>query len=189
MDLGAYMQIDNLDKIAADNGIVVPRLRGYRLMIDENPVSEKEINELVKEATIDICKNLCCSEPFWCPDSNSHLYSWYTQRLEEYYMSGIRYKNEYGTHVKFNKIRWDRIHGRKRKILKFAIRKLKKNVQKQYDMWNKYAGKDNILYIHARIGGWNWQDYGDELAKQPWFICKIDDYYDDTYCDIYASLK
>jgi len=33
MDLGAYVQIEDLDKIAKENGIVVPRLRGYRLGI------------------------------------------------------------------------------------------------------------------------------------------------------------
>ena len=37
-------------------------------------------------------------------------------------------------------------------------------IQEQFDMWNKYAGKSNILYIHARIGGLNWKFYnGDEI--------------------------
>ena len=34
MDLGAYAQIGRLEKIAANNGIYIPRLRGYRLMKD-----------------------------------------------------------------------------------------------------------------------------------------------------------
>lgn len=187
MDLLAYMQIDDLDEIAKDNGIEVPRLRGYSLMIDEKPVPQKEIDKAVNEHAIYICDQMCCSNPFWCPDSSSHTYSWWSNRICNYYLKSIKNKNGC---VEYTGIRWDRIHGRKRKILKFAIKKFKKKMQKQYDMWNKYAGKENILYIHARIGGGNWKYYGgDELAKQPWFLGKVDDCYDDTYCDIYATLK
>ena len=36
----------------------------------------------------------------------------------------------------------------------------------------------------------NWLAYdGDKISKQPWFIEKVDDPYDDTYCDIYARIK
>ena len=41
MDLGAYVQIEELEKIAKKNGIEVPRLRGYRLMSEEQPVDIK----------------------------------------------------------------------------------------------------------------------------------------------------
>lgn len=36
MDLGAYVNIEDLDAIAKANGIDIPRLRGYRLMKEEN---------------------------------------------------------------------------------------------------------------------------------------------------------
>lgn len=187
MDLGAYMQIDDLDEIAKDNGIEVPRLRGYSLMIDEEPVSQKEINDAVNEHAIRICKDLCCANPFWNAGSNWFSFDLYTDRICNYYLKGV--KDETGW-VEHTGIRWDRIHGRKRKILKLAIKKFRKKIQKQYDMWNKYAGKENVLYIHARIGGENWEYYGgNELAKQPWFLDKVDDCYDCTYCDIFAALK
>ena len=48
MDIGAYVQIDDLDKIAKENGIEVPRLRGYRLMKDEKPVDIPLIYEIVR---------------------------------------------------------------------------------------------------------------------------------------------
>lgn len=38
MDLGAYGQIEGLSEIAQRNGIDCPRLRGYRLMKDEEPI-------------------------------------------------------------------------------------------------------------------------------------------------------
>lgn len=61
-------------------------------------------------------------------------------------------------------------------------------------MWNKYAGQENVLYIHSRMGGNNWLDlsYVNERAKivqAPWFLGRVDDCYDNTYCDFYARIK
>ena len=54
MDLFAYAQIGDLEKIAKANGIEVPRLRGYRLMSDETPVSEAEINKIIQDCGVDV---------------------------------------------------------------------------------------------------------------------------------------
>lgn len=48
MDLGAFAQIDTLDKIAEINGIDVPRLRGYRLMSECKPYTDEEIQEQIQ---------------------------------------------------------------------------------------------------------------------------------------------
>ena len=37
MDLFAYLQIEDLEKYLKDNNIEIPRLRGLRLMKDEEP--------------------------------------------------------------------------------------------------------------------------------------------------------
>ena len=191
MDLGAYVQIDDLGKIARDNNIQVPRLRGYRLMKDAEPVSKEEIKRIIKTCEITVCEDLCRARPFWCAESDCHSYSSWTDYLCSYYLITKTYENENGyKYTEYIDIRWDRIHGWKRKALKFAIKKKKRAIQKQIDMWNKYVGKDNVLFIHSRIGGANWNDYGgNELEKQPWFLEKVDDYFDDTYCDIYALIK
>lgn len=86
-------------------------------------------------------------------------------------------------------VRWDRIHGKKRKTFKFAIKRVTRHVYEQYALFNRYCGRPDILYIHARIGGGNWYYYGKEVKDQPWFICKVDDAFDSTYCDIYARLN
>lgn len=186
MDLGAYSQIADLEVIAKENNIVVPRLRGYRLMKDEEPVSAERINQIMEYMDIEVCADLCRSFPFW-KNSNSHEYSYRTDCLCDYYL--IVSVDEDG-HERYTGIRWDRIHGWKRKVLKFEIKKQRRAIQKQFDMWNKYAGKDNVLYIHSRIGGGNWNEYGgNELMKEPWFLGKVDDYFDNTYCDIYATIK
>ncbi len=187
MDLTAYIQIDGLEKIAKDNNIEVPRLRGYRLMKEEESVSEEEIKRLIKNCETRVCEDLCCSEPFWSGNADCFEYSAKTDYFRKYYLiEGI---DEEGF-KEYKGIRWDRIHGWKRKVLKFEIKKKSKRIREQLDMWNKYAGKENVLYIHARIGGGNWDYFGgNELMKEPWFLDRVDDCYDETYCDIYALIK
>lgn len=63
MDLGAYVRIEDVSSIAKANGIEVPRLRGYRLMKDEEPVNISEfVNK--KDIAISCVEDLCTSRPF-----------------------------------------------------------------------------------------------------------------------------
>jgi len=64
----------------------------------------------------------------------------------------------------------------------------KREVEKNFAAFNKYCGRKDILYIHARIGGGNWPNYCAEVETQPWFVEKVDDAFDSTYCDIYAKI-
>ena len=187
MDLGAYAQIKDLSKIAKDNDIVVPRLRGYRLMKDEEPITKEDLQKLIAASEIDVCERLCHADPYWCANSGCSEYSSRTKRLCDYYLIKDMDENRYDRYIG---IRWDRIHGKRRKTLKFEIKKRTRHIQKQFELWNKYAGKENVLYIHARIGGPNWNFFdGNALTKLPWFLDKVDDHYDNTYCDIYAAIK
>lgn len=183
MDLGAYSQIPELSEVAKSNGIDIPRLRGYRIMSTERPVTEKELKDLMSDQAITIVKSLCRSNPFWNPYSRVSTYSWMTDKISKYYIDSDPKDKT------ILRIRWDRIHGWKRKILKFEIKRAKRQIHDQYNTFNKYAGKKDILYIHSRIGGDNWDYYGgNELINQPWFIDRVDDYFDNTYCDIYARI-
>ena len=179
MDLGAYVQIEDLQQVMTENGISVPRLRGLRLMSEEKPLTKEEIKEQINDQWLWQCEKLCCSQfqlnAYWM-DLN-----YKTSRIEKYYL--IK-KNGDTTGV-----RWNVLHGKKRKLFKFVRKLVAKRVLKVYETFNKYCG-ENVLYIHARIGGGNWDYFdGSELAKQPWFIEKVDDAFDCTYCDIYARLK
>ena len=70
MDLGAYAQIEDLENIAKDNGIEVPRLRGYRLMKEESKV---DYSDMFDGIDISCVENLCESHPFWTVNSNYWL--------------------------------------------------------------------------------------------------------------------
>lgn len=184
MDLYAYAQIEDLEEIAKKNGIDIPRLRGYRLMENEEPVSQDAIDKLKKECEVDVVDHLCAAKPFWSAHPE-YLICWdYVDRLKEYYLT----KNSDG---EYDGIRWDRIHGWKRRVLKFELKKEKRKVQKQYDIWNKYAGQKGVLYIHSRMGGNNWKYYEHkaDITNQPWFLDRVDDHWDTTYCDFYAKIN
>ena len=177
MDLWAYGNIGNLDELAKKNGIDCPRLRGYRLMKDEEPI---DIREFLVENKVeyDCADYLCRTSPFWDPNAGCSNFCPETDLIAKYYTD------------KQNKtIRWDRIHGWKRRVLKTYIHNTVAVFKKQYEAWNRYVGRDDILYIHARIGGGNWSYYWKQVVYQPWFIEKVDDGFDSTYCDIYARIK
>ena len=178
MDIGAYAQIDDLEKIAKDNNIECTRLRGYRLMKDEDPI---DYNKWMKREAV-ICLKMLI-EQHWNTKSGTYDLYWLTDLNKEYYIEN------YGSEDKEERVRWDRIHGKHRKMLKTAIHNSKVAYKKQAEVFNKYVGRNDILYIHARIGGGNWPYYYKQVVDQPWFIEKVDDGFDPTYCDIYAKIK
>lgn len=182
MDLGAYVNIENLDRIMAKNGISIPRLRGLRLMANEQPLTKEEVEEQAMFNAMYDCETLCAQR--FRPNLLCHEYSSVTKGFMNKYLipseSGWSYVG----------VNWKTVHGKKRKMFKYAIKKAKKLVYEQYAKYNSYCGQKDVLYIHARIGGLNWYYYGgDEIEKQPWFIEKIDDSFDCTYCDIYARIN
>lgn len=194
MDLFAYANIENLDEVAKANGIEVPRLRGYRLMKDQEPYTKEDTQRIMEREAIDTAEDLC--RAYWKTNVNWREYSSETDWICKWYLIP-----EYSWHEGYGKkwygidkyvgIRWDRIHGKKRKDLKFAIKKAKRAVRQQHETWNKYVGREDVLYIHARMGGGNWENYEGkkELMSQPWFLDRVDDAWDGTYCDFYAKIK
>lgn len=185
MDLYAYSQIDELAELVKKNGISVPRLRGYRLMKDEKPI---DYTEARSDIELDVVEHLCRSE-------------WGRVRWTEYsvaadkkvakYIKNIdcRYMDKDDPEYKAPEICWDKIKGKKRRIVKTWVKNWLRGFREQYEVWNKYCGRDDILFIHARIGGGNWSYYYDQVVDKPWFVEKVDDGWDSTYCDIYAKIK
>ena len=176
MDLGAYAQIDSLDSVARANGIDVERLRGYRLMKDSEAYSDEEIADTLRKL----------EGIYWWMDSDSNE-DWYDHSEKEY-QAGYR-------PAKWNRItdcrplrnnpKWKQD---KYRIVHISIFKelslLRARHKRQMTLWNRYAGKDDVLYIHSRCGE-GWRNYKDK----EWFIDGCLDAFDPTYCDIYARIK
>ncbi len=190
MDLYAYANIPNLESLAEANGVTVPRLRGLALMSEAKPLSAEQIERNVQSHICTAYEDACTSYPRFSYNSNWHEYSRATDRLRRKYLikqivKDDEYDFEYEKVVGF---RWDLIHGKNRKALKHAVKKARRDVENYYRVFNKYAGRSDILRIHARIGGGNWSSYFQQVVNEPWFLEKVDDYYDDTYCDIFAKI-
>ena len=184
MDLFAYASIPTLQTVADANGISVRRLRGYRLMAQEPPFSDEEITEIVQEKIYNQI-DLHFHRYFYDYEFRGYEWSPKTDRLSNYYL--IKDPND---KYKYIGIRWERLHGRKRKAVKLLAKHARKEAVHACTVWNKYAGRPDVLYIHARIGGNNWNAFGGpNLARQPWFLEKTDDLWDSTYCDIFAKIS
>lgn len=181
MDLAAYSRIDDLSAVMYANNIDVPRLRGLRLMKDEEPSSEKDLEEAIKDYGLNICREMC-------ENNFKHLIP-YSGIISSKTRKRIR-KHLYQKGYVLTGVKWHVVHGRKRKMFKYAFKRARKLILKSAEPFNRYCGRDDVLYIHARIGGGNWYHYGGaEIEKQPWFIERVDDFFDSTYCDIYARIN
>ena len=195
MDLFAYSQIDRIGKLAKANGIEIPRLRGYRLMSEESIVTEEEIQDAIKAHNGHIYESACTSCPRFHPLCGWSEFSPATDRLKNKYLiretvTGTRTNGSGYTYLETIGFRWELLHGKARKRLKYVLKRERKDVVNQYRTFNKYVGRDDVLCVHARIGGWNWTQYGGrEIEKQPWFLEKVDDYFDSTYCDIFVKVS
>ncbi len=174
MDLYAYAQIEDLEKLLEMNGIKdIKRLRGLRLMATEKVVSETDIKKEIRSNLKYALEAFFAYEPeigCWCYDDMAELKAkWYL------------YKD--GTP------NWKRIHGKLRKAIKFEMKKEAKKVRAEFEMFNKYVGREDVLYIHTRTGGNNWNYYECyKYLSEPWYLDHVNDCFDSTYCDIYAKI-
>lgn len=186
MDIGAYMRIEELESIAKANNISVPRLRGYRMMASEELFTEEDLEKVVGAMTVCAVENLIEGwSPFgWFPCFECHSWS-SRQKVKKKYLTIEKTENG---GERYSGVRWDRLHGKKRKAAKYTTKKYTEAVINQFNTWNKYVGRSDILYVHARIGGNNWAMYKNDVIHHPGFLEKVDDSHDNTYCDLYFKL-
>lgn len=174
MDLGAYAQINTLDKVFNAVDVTIYRLRGLRLMKFEKLITQEKIDERINHEKVQTVETWLKQHSFDC---------WTSWRDDNKHPAFIYDKNNRVVDYDFSKI-----HGKDRKRIKFEFKKLNKKYKAQFDLFNKYVGK-NVLYVHARQGGNNRFYCGMPLVeKHPRWLSDIDDAYDCTYCDIYFDL-
>ena len=183
MDLFAYTQIVDLQAIADRNDISVPRCRGYRLMKNEECVTTAEIEQMITEQALYEAENLFRLHP----SGLSYEYSESAMARARRYIVIRKNENGFDDPVA---VRWDRVHGKMRKAVKRVFKQVRRDVKDQYALFNSYVGREDVLYIHARLGSTSWTDekIKAEITRQPWFLAKVDDSFDSSYCDIYARI-
>ena len=181
MDIGAYARIEDLSAILASTGISIPRLRGLRLM-----ATEDEIKEMADSAEVDAVEDLVRACPPWSVGSSCHSYC---NRTDKNLQRFLVYTEDEEGYKHPTAVRWCELHGKKRKKVKLLAKTQAKRIRKSMETFNKYAGRKDVLYVHARIGGNNWVYFdGPQVAEHPAFIERVDDWFDSTYCDIYIKV-
>jgi len=175
MDIGAYCKIEELEHFLKENDIEIKRLRGIRLMSQETLVSEKNIIELIEKDKRNYLTN-------WLQQHND---CWWSSRKSLKKHKAFIYGNKHG---KKEIIGYDfsKVHGKDRKHIKFAWKKIEKRYRSQFEMFNQFVGK-NVMMVHARQGGGNRPWYPID-TNHPMYLCDVDDAFDNTYCDIYYDL-
>ena len=176
MDLGAYARIDELDSMAKANGIDVERLRGYRLMKDSEAYSDEEIADSLRKL----------EGTYWWMYSDENE-DWYDHSEKEY-QAGYRPATwnrltDIGPVKEDPEWKTSKFRTIHNSIFK-KLSMLRARHKRQMTLWNRYVGKDDVLYIHSRCGE-GWMKYRD----REWFIDACLDAFDPTYCDIYARIE
>ena len=173
MDLGAFAQIEDLEKILQINGIDIMRLRGLRLMKNEKPIAQEKIDGIINHSRIE----------------NAILYLrreiWGEVKKHPAFIYG-KVTDEYGTRKEIVAIDYSKLNRKVRNAIKLRNRKDDKRILANLGMFNSYCGKD-VLYVHARQGGGN-RSWCPIDTTHPMYLSDCDDYWDSTYCDIYYDL-
>lgn len=182
MDLYAYSQIENLETILQINNIEIRRLRGLRLMRQEEAISEEEINKIVEDQKLENAirwlKQRCWDVWSSSKDNKVHKAFIYKTVPDKYHEGEFE--------KKIVAIDWSKVNRKDRNIIKLVNREDEKRIRTNFKMFNSYIGKD-VLYVHARQGGGN-RDYYPIDTSHPMYLSDCDDWWDSTYCDIYYDL-
>ena len=135
MDLYANAQIEKLKGLVESNGIKVPSLRGYRLMKDETPYAQDEYDKGLRE--------LIATE-WWLAAERDPEYRFHS--IDEF-INGLRPK-----HIPKGYL--SERTGRRPHTVSFfqQLEETKARWKRQVCLWNRYAGQEEVLYIHSRMG-------------------------------------
>ena len=178
MDLYAYANIENLEGILTDLNIEIRRLRGLRLMKDQEPTSQKDIEETIRDAKISYAKD-------WLQQHSDCI--WSSDKADRKHPAFIYSEPNPFEPQEVIDIDLTKVHGKDKNKIKLEWKHIEKAYRKEYETFNKYCGKD-VLYVHARQGGGNRSAYPID-TQHPRYLEDLDDAFDCTYCDIYYDLK
>ena len=151
-------------------------------MKEEKPVTDEKLKDMIHEAKVEAVEQWLQQHMWYC---------WSSTNADKKHKAFIYGYADYDTEHKYRKIidyDFSKVHGKDRKILKFAFKKIEKAYKEQWGLWNKFAGKD-VLYVHTRTGGLNRHYYHTaDLQKHKRYLGDCDDAWDETYCDLYFDI-
>lgn len=130
MDIGAYAKINDLSTILDSTGINIPRLRGLRLMAMEERITEEEIKEMTASAEVDAVEDLVRACPPWSVNSDCHSYC---KRTDDNLKRFLVYTKKENGYERPTAVRWEKIHGTRRKKIKLLAKTQIRHIRKSID--------------------------------------------------------
>lgn len=181
---------DSLYEFVRKQGIDVARLRYIARMSDVLPVTENKLKDELWDAECSVYRYMCEAYPPFAINPAWTELSDRTDRVRKKYLvtKKLYNINEWWAEYTIG-FRWWRLHGKKRKNLKYALKKERATTRAMVDLINKYAGRPDVLRLEARLGSANWTGISwRKYCKEPWFLDGVDTHYGSSYCHIYVKV-
>ena len=154
------------DVLAKANGIEIPRLRGYRWMENEKCLSEEDIENCLNEARARAYEHVLTADPPFSINPEYYILSYTTDQRKKKYLiqeeqTRVYYPPDnpegksYTTTV-IKGFRWDLLHGKRRKAVKYYLKKELRYEKHQLAVWNfkleqYYVGRFQEIFV---VSGW-----------------------------------
>lgn len=172
-------------EVLKDNGIEIPRACDAILMGSAEPVDISSLLWLSDdELGYEAIDNTICKDRMFETCSNN-VYVWNPKS---------RFWSDRYLDADTRTVHWDmlerdgRLNRKRRKMIKMYVRNTRNKAKAQYDVFNSYVGRKDVVCVSSRVFG-DWERYGAKIMKSPWYIQTVADGQDDTYCDIYCRIK
>lgn len=134
-------EIKTVFDVFETTGVMIPGISAIRVMKEESKISLEEVIKIIKEQEVMIVEDLLSSYPRWT------IQPYYIRsKNKEKYVHKYIHSGEEEMYV-----RWDRIHGKHRKIAKFECKKREKKVKKAADVFNKYVGRNDVICVYTYL--------------------------------------
>lgn len=162
-----------------------------------SPVTEEKRHEDMRYILECLYLNALSSRPLFTPHSRTFrsYFNVATSRLrKKYLITETTIVEDDGEQFELKKVvgfRWERLHGKNRKKLKYAMKQVTKAYDRFIELHNKYAGRNDVLCVYVRCGSgniWSGVDWA-TLIQEPWFLGACDCPNDNSYCYIYADAE
>lgn len=132
---------------------------------------------------------LCQATPCWNMYSDTITFDTKSKLLIKKYTCWVDRVMSNGEIIPDSDVNWDVLHGEKRKKVKFLSKRIKKHIIKWINLFNTYAGREDVLCVTCKADGENWKELGGLEAEQhPEFLARISDALSKGYSTVYLKL-
>ena len=172
-----------LDAINIDLRDAIPTVSWVQIMEVQKEIPQEEIQMAIKENEIENIVGLIDNDKRWNDprlESTSSGYMRYPKRCRY-----VKYDKDTESETS---VVWENIHGKHRKTAKFLCKKGRKRIINNFNTFNKYVGRDDVVCLNLLINTFNKYSFAKDLTKHPAFIEWVSGGFDADYCDMYFKI-